>query len=282
MKTINTFLIFLLFAGMGVQAQERQQEPDVQVSTIEPYRLDISTWKTTNIIFPFAIISVDRGSKDVLAQKASGVKNILQVKAAREGFAETNLTVVTADGKLNSFILNFAHQPTIINLTVLDGKRKTGSIFTPENFNEQEVVKCSKAALASRKKVGGLKDDNSGVSFQVNGFFVNNEVLYCRVKIHNRSNLNYGIDQLRFFIWDQKKSKRTATQEIEVTPLYIYQPIEKVEGRKEYTVVYALSKFTIPDKKYMAIQLFEKNGGRHLEVRIKNNTIIQSLVIPNQ
>lgn len=45
--------------------------------------------------------SVDRGSKDVLAQKAKGVESILQVKAAKTNFDETNLTVINADGKLS-------------------------------------------------------------------------------------------------------------------------------------------------------------------------------------
>jgi len=54
--------------------------------------------KTTNIIFPYSIVSVDIGSRDVLAQKAKGVENILQIKAARDSFPQTNISIITADG----------------------------------------------------------------------------------------------------------------------------------------------------------------------------------------
>ena len=65
--------------------------------------LDITYSKTTSLVFPFSIKGVDRGSKDVLAQKAKGVENVLQLKAARRSFPETNLTIITADGNLHHF-----------------------------------------------------------------------------------------------------------------------------------------------------------------------------------
>ena len=87
-----------------------------QVS-IEPYALQVSTNKTTNIIFPYDIKSVDRGSRGLLAQKAKGTQNVLQVKAAVQNFAPTNLSVITADGKLYSFAVCFAADPPLLNLS---------------------------------------------------------------------------------------------------------------------------------------------------------------------
>jgi hypothetical protein len=84
MKTISAIMIMGLFLFFTIFNANAQQSSGVQVKTIEPYKLNIGYSKTTNIIFPHAIISVDRGSKDVLAQKAKGVENILQVKAARD------------------------------------------------------------------------------------------------------------------------------------------------------------------------------------------------------
>jgi len=110
----------------------------------------------------------------------------------------------------------------------------------------------------------------------MNGLFIQNDVLYVRISIENESNINYDIDQLRFFIRDQKKAKRTATQEIEVSPVFVYNDTHKVEGQSANTIVFALPKFTIPDKKYLAIQLMEKNGGRHLELHVKNKTIVKA------
>lgn len=252
----------------------------IQVQSIEPYDITIAYSKTTNIIFPHAIISVDRGSKDVLAQKAKGVENILQVKAAKMGFLQTNLTVVTADGKLNSFIVEYADHPSVLNISLV-GSESKGTIFlSPENVNQAEIQRYAKAASVSRKKVRGIGDKDFGIGFQMNGLFIQNDVLYVRVSIENESNINYDIDQLRFFIRDQKKAKRTATQEIEVSPVFVYNDTDKVEGQSANTIVFALPKFTIPDKKYLAIQLMEKNGGRHLELHVKNKTIVKATVLP--
>src|ERR1022692_904991 len=87
-----------------------------QVS-IEPYPLQVGINKTTNLIFPYEIKSVDRGSRDVLVQKAKGIENVLQVKAAIQNFIATNLSVITADGKLYSFIVHYTNDPPLLNLS---------------------------------------------------------------------------------------------------------------------------------------------------------------------
>ncbi|PZU80273.1 MAG: hypothetical protein DI528_22635 [Shinella sp.] len=44
-------------------------------------------------------------------------------------------------------------------------------------------------------------------------------------------------------------------------------------------IVYALEKFTIPDAKRLHIEVFEKNGGRNLELSIRNKTIVNAKLI---
>lgn len=108
----------------------------------------------------------------------------------------------------------------------------------------------------------------------VSGIFIHQDVLYLRLVLGNTSKINYEIDQLRFFIRDRKKSKRTASQEIEIVPLYSTLNTAVIPDRSEMIIVYALSKFTIPEKKYLTIQLIEKNGGRQIEIDVKNNDLI--------
>ena len=87
-----------------------------KTSFIQSYHLNITCNKTTNLIFPFSIESVDRGSKDILAQKVTGAENILQVKADKQNFSETNLSVITADGNLYSFIVDYLNEPPQLNI----------------------------------------------------------------------------------------------------------------------------------------------------------------------
>ena len=74
---------------------------------LSPFEISIRYNKTTSLIFSYAVVSVDRGSADILVQKAKGVENIFQVKAEKRGFTPTNLSAVTAEGKFYSFLLNY-------------------------------------------------------------------------------------------------------------------------------------------------------------------------------
>jgi conjugative transposon TraN protein len=104
--------------------------------------------------------------------------------------------------------------------------------------------------------------------------------MYYQFKIENNSAISYDIDQLRFFIRDQKKSKRTASQQIEVSALYVHGQNTRVEGQSEQVLVFALPKFTIPDNKLLQVQLMEKGGGRHLALSTKNRVIMNAQLVP--
>jgi hypothetical protein len=81
---------------------------------------------------------------------------------------------------------------------------------------------------------------------------------------------------LRFFIKDEKKSRRTALQEIEIQPLHVHGDTSTIAGTGKETFVFALHKFTIPNKKYLSVQMIEKNGGRNLELFIRNRILIKA------
>jgi conjugative transposon TraN protein len=279
MKNFNLLMMgYLLLITITAFAQQTGKN---RLSKIEPDSLTIAYSKTTNIVFPYAIKSVDRGSQDILVQKAKGLENILQVKAAQQGFFQTNLTVITADGKLYSFVLNYDEKYPQLNLTLNKTKPEGQEVyFSSETGNEKDVQEYSKLAFYDKKKVHGEKESNYDIDFQLNGIFIRDAVMYYRIRVTNNSKINYDLDQFRFFIRDTKKVKRTASQEIEITPIYILNNVPKIEGEAENTFVFALPKFTIPEKKYLAIQLMEKNGGRHVELHVKNRKLVKVTVLP--
>lgn len=281
MKKISAVIVTgIILVLMNVQAFSQNVLQTEKTFVIEPYHLVITFYKTTNLVFPYAIKSVDRGSKDVLVQKAKGVENILQVKAAKPNFDETNLTVITANGKLYSYILNYSNNPSSLNIRFENIKQEqTNAFFSATNINEAKTQTDVKNVLKANKNIRGVKDKRYGIKVQLNGLYINEEVMYYRIKLQNKSNINYDIEQLRFFIRDQQKSKRTATQELEIQPLYIHGDTSVVIGKSEHVFVFAVPKFTIPDKKYLIIQLMEKNGGRNLRLIIHNNTIMKARLI---
>jgi hypothetical protein len=100
--------------------------------------------------------------------------------------------------------------------------------------------------------------------------------MFCRLRIENDSQINYDIEQFRLYIRDKKQSKRTATQENELHPLCILGDTSAVRGISKDTLVIAVPKFTIPDGKYLVIEIMERNGGRHLALRVKNRHVVKA------
>ena len=280
MKKISAVMItgiILVLLSVQLYAQNNTEQ---NVTVIKPYSLPITFYKTTNLVFPYPIKSVDRGSRDILAQKAKGVENILQVKAGKLGFDQTNLTVITADGKLYSYILNYTDTPSVLNIRFANTTTTyPEAFFSNVSINEAQVQADAETVAAEKGTVHGMKDKSYGMKMRLSGLYIKGDVLFCRINLQNRSNINYGIDQLRFYIRDQKKSKRTATQEIEVSPLYVKGDTSVIVGQTEKVFVFALPKFTIPDKKYLAIEVMEKSGGRHLKIQVYNKTIVRAKLL---
>lgn len=278
MKRANyLFLISLLLACVSVNPQSNARET---VFYEDQYKnLQIGFSKTTSIIFPYTIKSIDKGSAEVLVQKAKGVENILLVKAAKQHFFQTNLTVVTSDGKLYVFVLNYDDSCPDLNFKAENAVAASRDVlFSLENENQKRTEQCAWSAYSKKKKISGLKKSKYQIRLEVNGIFIQQNVLYLRVVFENKSKINYDIDQFRFFIRDKRKSKRTASQEIELEPLYATSSSSVIPYKSEIIKVYALEKFTIPENKYLTIQMIEKNGGRNFEVDINNN--LTNLVLP--
>ena len=269
---ILSLMLLIAFANIKTVAQSVTEHPD----------LSITYSKTTSIIFPSSIQSVDRGSKDVLAQRVNGVKNILQVKAARKRFQETNLTVVTSNGTLHHFNVAYSEDPKEFAFVVSESMNKDST--TEMTFDDPTVKVDFITNIQSIRNekgsnlVGKRKNE---IAFILRGIYIQDDVIYYRFKIRNRSNINYDIQSLRFFIEDKRQAKRTTHQEIEMLPLINSLSTENtvVPGRSSLDAVYALEKFTIPDAKRLAIKLFEGKGGRHAKLRISNNLIVNASLI---
>ena len=277
MKKISAVMITGIFFVLTSINAFSQDAIGSKTAVIEPYHLAITYFKTSNLVFPYAIKSVDRGSKDVLVQKAKGVENVLQVKAGKQGFEETNLTVITADGYFYSVILNYSADPSTLNIRFIPpGQKNADALFSTGFMNDAEMQADAEMIMGRKRTVRGIKDKKYGMKFRLNGLFIRDNVMYFKIQLENRSNINYDIDQLRFFIRDQQKSKRTAIQELEVKPLYAHNDTTTVTGQMEHVFIFALPKFTIPDKKHLAIQVMEKNGGRHLELKVNKSAIVRA------
>jgi conjugative transposon TraN protein len=247
-------------------------------SVINPFPLEVTTTKTTHLIFPFGIKTVDRGSRDILAQKATGVENILQVKAARPDFDTTNLTVITTDGKLFSFLVGYTDKPLSLNIQINNAAAEVAS-FRDGDLNEAKVAQSALQAWNNPARNVTVKDRSSQSELLMSSIFVDDDLLLYRIELSNNSALKYEIENLRFFVRDKKTPKRTAIQETEIKPLHILGDTNAVAAQSSHTFVFALPKMTIPNKKYLAVEIQEKNGGRHMTLKVRNRHLLKALPI---
>jgi conjugative transposon TraN protein len=230
--------------------------------------LKITTDKTTSLIFPFPIRHVDRGTKDILVQPVKEADNILLVKAAITKFAETNLSVVTGDGSVYSFRVNYSEQP------------ENWIYYLPE-LKKSTIAAYANGILDNHRTMRGIKAKKWNMEARLTGIYIKDDVMYYQVRLTNNSSIDYDIDLLKFYVRDKNKTRRTAVQENELRPLHISGNVTNVKANSSNTIVAALEKFTTPDAKFLAIQLMEKNGGRHLLMKVKNNKIINAIQLPD-
>ncbi|QIL78425.1 conjugative transposon protein TraN [Hymenobacter sp. HDW8] len=254
------------------------------------YPLFISDQKTTHLVFPFPVTYVDLGSNGLIAAKATGAENIVRVKAAAKGFAETNMTVLTSDGKLYSFIVNYNRDPKILSLNLGAGttaarsgspaiasssRSTTEAILSNSPIPQGNLDAFSVEALTG-KGTAESKTANQ-LSLRAGSVGYQSETLFFPLHIANKSNVTYDIDFVKFYIQDKKVAKRTAEQAIEIAPIYVYNgPQQKVEAQGKLEKVFIFKKFTIPDKKQLVIELYEKGGGRNIKLTLANSDLLKA------
>jgi len=231
-------------------------------------KLEITTGKTTSLIFPFPIQYVDRGTADVITQPVKDNATILLVKAAVAAFKETNLSVVTSDGTVYNFTVNYSSQPDhfVYELPV----NSKANVYTYAN-----------SILDNKRSMRVMRVEKNGIVASVIGIYIKDKVIYYQLQLCNHSPIDYDIDVLRFYIRDKKQPKRTAAQENDCLPLYVAGNNKQVKAYNFTVVVVALEKFTIPDAKFLGVQLMEKNGGRHIQLKIQNNKILRAVMLPD-
>lgn len=279
MKTICAFGLTTLLFVVAIEGFSQPTEQKEEV--IRSCPVEITYNKTTSIIFPAVIKSVDRGSRDLLAQKAKGVGNVLQLKAGRDSFPETNLTVITADGILHHFTVNYSEQPSTLTLDInkTEGDKTTSLIFQSD-LTETDLENYSSAIVNAKRTVHSINDKQYKMTMSLLGVYIKDDAMFYHFRILNKSNIDYDVDLLKFYVRDKAKMKRTASQEIEVHPIYKHGEDKSIKGKSMTDVVYVFEKFTIPKTKLLQVEIFEHNGGRNLNLEIKNKTIDKAQLLP--
>lgn len=241
-----------------------------------PHTLPVGLDKQMYLIFPGKIIYEDHGSQDITVEKAEGVDNILAVKANTTFDKESNISVATDAGKFYTFSLRYSPNPEVFSFVIDKEEQQKVAILDEGELPSDEKKRIYEGIKKRLPLNLGLDEQISGMDFRIKNIFIHNNILLFRISMMNRTEINYTIDFMRWYIQDAKKSKKTAIQQLEQNILFTFDLPEEIPAHTEKTFTVAVNKLTIPDKKRLVIEIQEKNGGRHFFFKLKNKHILKA------
>jgi conjugative transposon TraN protein len=270
-------IILAMIAALSAIAQQ----PQGQASHIAgAYSLQVATNKTTLLIFPAPIKDGVRGTKDILAEKAKDVDNILKLKAASELLEESNLHVITTDGKVYSFSVGYDPAPASFTIDVKSLPVKTKATFRGLSLNEREIEDCAAAVSGSTPFIKRVGHKKHGMHLVLEGIFIKNDVLFFRYNLKNQSQIRYDAEPYEFYVRDKKRSKRTAVQDKEIEPVFT-----QIRGLPEdsggQTIIVAFAKFTIAENKLFMTTIQESGGDRSITCKLDQKKLLQAKQLPH-
>jgi conjugative transposon TraN protein len=270
----------LLVIGTFVRAQV---VPSFTLTALTAQKVPVTEHKMTNLVFPVAIRTGIKVSRDVLVQKVKGVDNVIELKAARAHFEPTNVSVFGMDGRLYSFELEYADNPTVLNFAVVPapfenmpiGRQGKPLLLLTGLPVDQSMLAEDARTLAKEKEFLHATTRHEKMQLRVEGIYLKDSLLWFTLRIRNTAQVPYYPEYIRLFIQDRTKAKRTAIQQAAVEPVYSVVP-DQIAGRSCQRFALGFPLFTVPSDKNLWLEVAERSGGRLLKLRISHKMVLKA------
>ena len=276
MKILNIILLVMIcfvFKGQAQQIIELNQD------------------KVTQFIFPASIMDIKGGylSSQILEETGD---NVLYMQPVEE-FDETNLNVITSDGRYYNFTLRYALKPQkfshIIkesdafyekNKEVLDNKSSNSLKYSFERENKTENTVSNTTVRSILEESGYLVSRNSvrykKMYLTLKGIYVHKDKLYFRILIENKSNISYDTEMISFIIKAKEKANNATQETTLLYPVLVYGNKSGINANGSSELIFEFDKFTIGRDKLLNIEMIEKSGERNLVLEVDNDWIINA------
>jgi hypothetical protein len=229
----------------------------------------ISRDKFTALIFPSNVNIVGKVPYGVSAlNKGSGV---IALKASRAVLEPSSITAQDqATKKIYRIPVKYSYGRAGRRIEIGQPLSSISVIrSTQTNYASisNELAAGKRKDVADRKKKGGVKT-------WVNKLSIADNRIFFRVDISNHSGLPYEIDFIRFYIRDLKTVSRMATHEQEIVPVFsTFGNRVAILKNKELAQVFAFRRFSLTEDQALNIEIYERNGNRHLYLQIKQKDL---------
>jgi conjugative transposon TraN protein len=276
-------VVALVVTGVFVRAQAI---PSFTLTGLTAQKVPVTERKMTNLVFPVAIRTGIKVSRDVLVQKVKGVENVIELKAARPHFAPTNLSVFGLDGRLYSFDLEYADSPPVLNFAVLPTPAgNSTSLYLEKPLLmltglpvDESTLKGDAGMLAKEKGFLHHSVRSEKMRLQVEGIYLKDSLMWFTIRITNRAQVPYDPEYVRLFVQDRTKAKRTAIQQAAMEPVFVALP-DRIGGRSANMFELGFPLFTVPRDKQLWLEVAERSGGRLLKLPIGYKTLLKARAV---
>ncbi len=242
-----------------------------------PTVIEVGKNITTMLVFPAPIKDADRGSGDIIIQPVNKARHVLKVKAIKDDFSPTNLTVFTLDDKIYTVAVVYARHPQELsyNFTSSPLNSPPSSV---RGLNDAEIEQNATVIAGLKPSRRSPRQSAYSMKCKLTGIYSKDGILFFQFYLKNNSNIPFNIDFLRCYQRDKVKSKRSSQMEKEVTPRYCLQQTS-IDAHKGAYYVAAFDQFTIANNKVFVIECFEKSGDRHMVLKLKGKHILRAQVL---
>jgi len=240
--------------------------------------------KTVSLFFPDPIRQGITGSANFAFSYNRDREQYFGLLQATPG-EESNLLVVTNNGTIYSFLLQYSPELEKLNyfipVTESIGNERTGSSQLPN----QEVLAPIQDSLTVTLKTPDfhklctqlLRNPRpfdqimyrEGITLQMTkSIYYANEV-YVVLEIQNLSEIDYEIDSLDLYKINGNNNRKASYQELPIDPIFQFNFPEVVRKGETIQFVLVYPKFTLGNRERVLIKLRELNGGRDVVVRLR-------------
>lgn len=248
----------------------------------------VTTNKTTTIIFPENIGKIDIGSEDFGAEK---YLRTLTIKVASEDSQPTSILVIYGENIYHG-TLAYMRSPKKLFLDFSGVSPKNMPSFPNEsraqkqndslkNLDAQMSEKRLNIVLSDPKAVyKDVVSNNESIFISLFNMITDNERLYLKILILNRSKIQYSIDFTEFSYREPLEDKKLkgGYDTKNVIPVFTNK-IDAVPGKEERYLGFAIPRYSLSKKGELLIVVREKLGSRSLKLTIPFTKILECKTI---
>lgn len=266
--------LIVLFLGLIWSSVLWAQSPELEVA-----------WdKTTVLIFDAPIQSIDRGSQWLLGQKDAEAVNLLKLKAGSKDMPNTNLHVLTSDGRIHEFAVRYSEDPLHTTWDFRKKKERGSELKSPLGMNSSEFEGVAKN-LASLESKSIKRQFRYEIFFWIKGIYYQDGLLFFDLMLHNTSRIPFQPIGPEVRIVDSRSSKRSTSREVDLEPAFslvsgLNEKVGVESGQELKSIVLAYPVFTIANQKRLIFRLREARGDRELQLSLKGRDLLQAKSLP--